>query len=162
MLSIWEHICVSEFLHMLRESQTKVWELHIKLFLISWCSVPQPVNSISFPKVPSLSVFISPTVSDVFRDQLGLCLCLLINFVYKLVVCLPPFSIFLVPGTPWLDRLEEWAGREKTSFFGSPLALLPPLPWGWASHPSRPIRAVHGLEHQVRWRGQSHGQSRAN
>ena len=49
---------------------------------------------------------------------------MLINFVYKLVVCLPPFSIFLVPGTPWLDRLEEWAGREKTL-----LSLAAPWPY---------------------------------
>ena len=116
---------MSKFPHMLRENQTKVCELHIKLFLTSWCSVLQSVHSISFPKVLSLSLFLSPTVSDVFWDQLGLCLfCFFFNFVYKLVVCLPlSFSIFLIPGTPWLDRLEEWAGREKTL-----LPLAAPLP----------------------------------
>lgn len=71
---------------------------------------------------------VSFSFSNSFRCFLGPTRALFVffffNFVYKLVVCLPlSFSIFLIPGTPWLDRLEEWAGREKTL-----LPLAAPLP----------------------------------
>lgn len=123
MLSIWGHICVSKFPHMLRENQTKVCELHIKLFLTSWCSVLQSVHSISFPKV--LSLFLSPTVSDVFWDQLGLCL---FFFFLTLYINLWFVFLFLFPSSLSQARLG-WTGlrsglEEKRLFFlWQPLCL---------------------------------------